>query len=51
MFVGPKCLNLGILARTFRKQFSNLKSAPLKQGTDKILLRLEIWHMRDFANI
>ena len=33
--------NLRIWARNFQKQMKNFKSAPSKQGTCKILLRLE----------
>ena len=38
---GPKCPNLGIWARHFRKQMSDLKSASSKQVTSRISLKLE----------
>ena len=38
---GPKGLRLGIWASDLGKQMSDLKSAPLRQGTKKILMRLE----------
>ena len=38
---GPKCSDLGIWARNFRKQRSDLQSAPSKEGTGNVLLRLE----------
>ena len=41
---GPKFLNLGSWARNFWKQMSDLKSAPAKQHTRKISLRLDSWY-------
>ena len=38
---GPKVLNLGIWAHNLGKQMSDFKSAPSKQGTREISLRLE----------
>ena len=42
MFFCPKSPNLGIWAKNFRKQMSDLKSSPSKPGTGKTSLRLMI---------
>ena len=38
---GPKGLRLGIWASILGKRMSDLKSAPSRQGTKEILMRLE----------